>query len=59
MTVGLVFGESEPEEVVCEYNMMLFKVGQKTYDGCERCKCRKNGMSYDLLKLINVLLNYD
>ena len=58
MTVVLVFGESEPlapeeDELMCEYNMMFFKVGQKTYDGCERCKCRKNGW-FAFLKLITV-----
>ena len=45
VTMCVVMGESEPvlEEVMCEFNGRFFEVGQKTYDGCERCKCRKNG----------------
>ncbi|XP_063693390.1 U-reduvitoxin-Pr10a-like [Bolinopsis microptera] len=40
---SLVVGRSPPEEFGCRYNMMVLKRGQKVYNGCETCKCQKNG----------------
>jgi len=31
------------EEAGCDYNMMHYEVGDKWFDGCEKCKCEESG----------------